>query len=287
MNDLQVKEIKEGLVSWNYEDLKKSLEGQVEKYTNLAVTEETLKDCQVVQKELSGLRRELDDKRKEVKRIIEKPIKEFDDKCKELIAVITKVEDPIKSGIQVFEDERRKEQEDKINSIVNEIFPADLPAEFRNRFVIDPSWLNKTQKWKDTEKGILEQSEKILSDWKKQTEEIEMIKSLCLDACEGLQSKINPEPFIQRYKYGTSIALLSSEILKEGTQRREAESAVKTKVVEEIIEAKPEPVKPKAQIPAGVNESVMTFTLEISSTQSKLKALRDFMDENGIGYVKV
>ena len=98
------------VIKTNFEEVKESLKRNLEKYENTIVTEDNLKDCKAMQKELAGLRNQVDSKRKEVKRVLEAPIKEHDKETKELIAIIEEVEKPIKEGIKVFDNKRRNMQ---------------------------------------------------------------------------------------------------------------------------------------------------------------------------------
>ncbi|STA85703.1 DUF1351 domain-containing protein [Clostridium baratii] len=93
----------------NFNEVKSSLEDTMDKYRGIIVTEENLKKCKTTQKDLAKLRRGIDEYRK-CKKEMEKPIKEFEFKCKDLISLITEVEKPIKDGIKIYDDKRREEK---------------------------------------------------------------------------------------------------------------------------------------------------------------------------------
>ena len=59
------------------------------------------------------MRIKIDTYRKDKKKELSKPIAVFEDQCKDLISLIEKAEQPIKDGIKVFDDEKkRREAED-------------------------------------------------------------------------------------------------------------------------------------------------------------------------------
>ena len=105
--DFQIKEFQSPVIITNYEEVSKNLDKQLENYKGLIVTEETLPGCRKAQAELSSARRKIDEYRKEKKKEAEKPIKNFDKQCKELILKIEKVEKPVKDGMQVFTDKKK------------------------------------------------------------------------------------------------------------------------------------------------------------------------------------
>lgn len=291
-NALEVKQIEDAKVVWNYDSLKTALESNVEKYKDIAVTEETLKDCQSMQKDLAGLRIAIDGKKKEVKQKLEIPIKEFEEKCRTLLSIVAMVEDPIKAGIQVFEDERKKKLETMIRETINKMIPEGLPDKYRVKLVISPVWLNKTQKWKDTEKEILSMIQGVKDLWEREKSEIDLIVSLCQTASEGLKLAISPDSYIERYGYGTSIAILSTEITRESARRKQAETEVKQEAVEAEKDKIPMPPPlQRKEVPVSVETQggpkQVTVSLEITGTVFQLTELKKYMQENGITFRKI
>ena len=110
MNNNLIVNIEKPIINTNFNEVRDNLTFNLEKYKGLIVTNETLKDCKAMQKELATLRSNIDLYRKNVKNELQDPIKYFEGQCKELIALIKEVEEPIKSGITVFDDKRRNEK---------------------------------------------------------------------------------------------------------------------------------------------------------------------------------
>ena len=98
------------VINMNFEEVKASLIETTEKYKGIIVTEDGLMDCKATQKDLAKIRNDIDSYRKAVKKEMEKPIKEFESQCKELISLVEDAEQPIKEGILLFDNKRREEK---------------------------------------------------------------------------------------------------------------------------------------------------------------------------------
>jgi len=125
------------IINMNFEEVKASLIETTEKYKGIIVTEEGLKDCKATQKELAGVRNKIDDYRKAIKREMEKPIKEFEGQCKELIGLVEEAEKPIKDGILIFDNKRRDEKKLKALELINECVQAlGLEEKYASRLTV-------------------------------------------------------------------------------------------------------------------------------------------------------
>lgn len=82
---------------WNFLEIKANLTNYIEKYTSLVVTEINLHDMESAQKEVAGIRIKIDGFRKEVKRKLEEPYKQFETEIKELQALVEQAEKPLKT----------------------------------------------------------------------------------------------------------------------------------------------------------------------------------------------
>ena len=112
----------------NFEEVKKNIIAITSKYDGLVVTEGTLKSCARDQKDLASLRIEIDNERKKIKKIMQSPILQFEEKCKELIQLVLDAEKPIKAGLDVFEQKRKDDKLELINEILGEMLKeAGLP----------------------------------------------------------------------------------------------------------------------------------------------------------------
>lgn len=91
----------------NFQELREALSGVLNRYEHLVYTDDMLADAKADKKELTRLRRELDDRRKEVKLAYLAPYNAFEGKVKELLAMIDAPLEEIK-GFIVSMEEREK-----------------------------------------------------------------------------------------------------------------------------------------------------------------------------------
>ena len=91
----------------NFQELREALSGVLNRYKHLVYTDDMLADAKADKKELTRLRRELDDRRKEVKRAYLAPYNAFEGQVKDLLAMIDAPLEEIK-GFIVSMEEREK-----------------------------------------------------------------------------------------------------------------------------------------------------------------------------------
>lgn len=148
-----------------YDELVKVMDGYTEKYANLIFGKKDLKDAKNVRKELNGVFKSLDDKRKEIKKEFNKPLVKFEADMKVITDGIKEVVAPIDKTIKDIEDTERSQREKMVRAAVNELL--NLTTEYvRARFVYNDRWNNKTFTLKKTQVevegqiDILEREEK-------------------------------------------------------------------------------------------------------------------------------
>ena len=122
MNEISViVEQTQGLVTANFEEVKRQLYVQMDKYRGLVYTDESVKTAKDDVATLRKVRKAIEDKRKEVKKAQMIPYEEFEQKAKELVQIIDDVINPISEQIEVFEIKRKQERLDGIKKYFSEI----------------------------------------------------------------------------------------------------------------------------------------------------------------------
>ena len=127
----------------NFDEVKNGIENMMQAYAGLEVTEENIPERKRDVATLRKIKKAVDDKRKEVKKEFEKPLKAFESRCKELTGLIDTEIDHINAGLDAFEAARVAEKRVKIQKLYDENIEgsaAFLPLEK----VFDRKWLNKT-----------------------------------------------------------------------------------------------------------------------------------------------
>lgn len=247
MDNLEIKVTQQqGVISTNFETVEAEIKTAMEDYKNYVVTEDSIK---VAKKDLAELRKkktEIDDARKQVKREWEKPLKEFEERCKKLTALVDEPINLINKQLNLFEEERKAEKKERCIEIFNESV-GNFADYLKFEKVYNDKWLNVSYSETDIRYDISEALTKIRSD---------------LSVIEGLHSEIHDE-IIKTYinsDNNLSVAVARNsqyledknrmeKLAKEKAEREEREreelerKAVEETVVDEVQEFKEEEVE--------------------------------------------
>lgn len=181
------------VINFNFDDVKRALQEYSEKYKDLVVTEENEKEMVNVKNELGRLEKEIDKYRLDNKKIMEKPIKEFEAKCKDLIEILKNVSNPIREQLNLFEENRKKQKEEEVKILVeNVIDKYGLEDKYAAQLTINSKYLNKGQKENDTLKD-LEQRAELLKNSQDQEKQLQKIKEERIDFIQKTIEKKNKE----------------------------------------------------------------------------------------------
>ena len=92
----------------NLEELKAELQPKLEKYNNLVVTADSIKEAKADKAILNKLRSTIDDQRKAIKKQYLEPYNVLETQCKEVIALIDAPIQAIDKQIKVFDEIEEK-----------------------------------------------------------------------------------------------------------------------------------------------------------------------------------
>ncbi|MBC2004670.1 DUF1351 domain-containing protein [Listeria booriae] len=261
------------------------------KYQNLAFTAEDVKDAKAVRSNLNKMSKAIDDRRKEIKREINKPLDDFEEKTKVLINIVNEAVRPIDAGIKEIEAAEKAERQKMINGIIEEI--ASNYGINSNRIIFDAKWLNKTATEVTIRAAIVEQVEKLAEDDKRMANDIAFIEEY------AVKRKIDSTGWIASYKRGSSVTDVISQIdaveerkRAEEERRRAEEATAKVKAeqqqryeqgVQQTIEvAAAAPEQSVQEILTEIEESaepIRVALLELRGTKTQFEALNQYMKE--------
>lgn len=281
-------------LTWNNAELAKYLEEKLEKYNGLVVTEDNLKEMKSVLKEIVSIRTKLTRFGADKKRELKIPYNTFTAELEQVLAVVSRVENPIANQIGEFEQqEMLKRKETVLNMVEDKAQSFGIREEYKNRVMPNPKWWeNKTAKMSDVAlsveemlKGVLEQQQNDDDLKRMQAEKVEMIKmkidlfnqNYALDTpiqYEEIQHRVNNIPFGE----------LDSVIAAEFEKRLEIELKAK------------EPQEPVVQVveqnatlePTQVFEEVATVTYVIKNINARQrKAINDLLIRLGVEWSEI
>lgn len=281
-------------LTWNNAELAKYLEEKLEKYNGLVVTEDNLKEMKSVLKEIVSIRTKLTRFGADKKRELKIPYNTFTAELEQVLAVVSRVENPIANQIGEFEQqEMLKRKETVLKMVEDKAQSLGIREEYKNRVMPNPKWWeNKTAKMSDVAlsveemlKGVLEQQQNDDDLKRMQAEKVEMIKmkidlfnqNYALDTpiqYEEIQHRVNNVPFGE----------LDSVIAAEFEKRLEIE--LKAKAPQEPVEATVE--QDETLEPTQVFEEVATVTYVFKNINARQqKAINDLLIKLGVEWSEI
>ncbi len=275
------------VIDINFEEVKKDLADQLEQYKNLVVTEDTLSVCKSNQKALAGLKGKVDTYRKDIKRVMSEPITAFENKCKELIALIEYAEQPLKDGIKVFDDKKREEKRNLALSIISEIIiKHGISPKYANQLTVLDKYTNLTAKESEVKEDIEQRAFILLGEQKKEIELLELIQDAIDTANKRIKRQLTLSEFQRYIDNGMSAKDVIQAINANAERIYEAENPkpVEEPKSEPVIEVStPAPIQPTNEH-TPTADPMWFVDIRITATASKIMALKQFLLDNGIIY---
>lgn len=261
-----------GTIDFNFEDIKDALASELELYKNLVFTEDTKADAKKTVAELRKLKKQISDKRIEVKKLYMQPYTDFETKVKELDKLINEPITFISEQIDAFEQKRIEEKRELINNIYLELVSEreDIAGYAELNRVYDSKWENASTSKKAIQEAITSYLESVAND---------------IAAIKSMESEYETKALMKYKETGVlSDALLTirqwekqkEEILKaEEEKQAEAEA-------DEILDA-PEPVEEFIE-PTEKNDIMKLARYEVKVDPFQQTQLECYMQECGIQY---
>ncbi len=284
MNEFELS-IREGAITTNLDSLKAELSEVAERYTGIVVSEETIPQAKTDLADLRKIVKEIEDRRKSVKKVWEKPYKNFEAEVKAALEIINEPIELIDKQVKDFANQQKEDKKNHIKDLYEEQiqgYEEYLPLEK----IFNEKWLNVSTKDSEIIFEINGHVTKIKAD---------------MDAIETLGSEFKDE-VIKAYKAsGNQLSaaiqrntqLISAKQLAEKKAEEEAQAKIEAerrareeaerkaveaeKALEEIKEEpKEEPIE---TLP--FDEDKATFT--VWGADNLLK-VRLFLQDNDIKY---
>ena len=261
-----------GTIDFNFEDLKDALTAELELYKNLVFTEDTKADAKKTVAELRKLKKQISDKRIEVKKLYMQPYTDFEAKVKKLDKLINEPITFISEQIDAFEQKRIEEKRELINEIYLELVSEreDIAGYAELNRVYDSKWENASTSKKTIQEAITSYLDSVDND---------------IAAIESMESEYEAKALMRYKETGVlSDALLTirqwekqkEEILKaEEEKQAEAEA-------DEILDA-PEPIEEFIE-PTEKNDIMKIARYEVKVDPFQQTQLECYMQECGIQY---
>lgn len=154
MNELSVKVIQQpGVITSNFEEIKKAAQKKADSYKGIIVTEDTVKDSKVDIAELRSYQKDIETARKDYKKKFMEPYDLFEKQCKEVVGILEDVIVPMDKQVKEFELKQKEEKKQKARDyFVEKVAGKEDLISFDEVFI--PEWLNTATSFKTIKTDI-------------------------------------------------------------------------------------------------------------------------------------
>lgn len=263
-------------IDFNSSEIKAELETNLEKFQNLVVTEDAIKEAKDTRADLNKFRTTIENERKRVKNLCLEPYNAYELKIKELVGLVDKPILAIDNQVRTFEQKQKDDKKIEIVNFYNEVV-GNLKNIIQFDYIFQDKWLNTATTMKSIKESItkellrIENDLRIIDGFKSEfVLEIKDTYFISFDLTQALSKK-------QRL-----------EELKADKLQREIELAkVEVQPVEEVETVFVKEVVEKVQNVIGACEPTKEISFKIKTTLTKLELLNDFLIENGIEFEQI
>jgi hypothetical protein len=291
-------------IDFNYEQAEQYLESLIGDMKGWIIEEDDLTFAKDTLADLNKLSKNVEDFRKKNKKEMEKPIKEFESKCKLLVDKINEVYSPLKLQYEGFEDKRKAKKKIEVMALIEEVrAKSDLPEKYSSRIVFNESYLNKTISIKQVEQDLYKQATNAFNDYKQDMQAELFIKALCEKTDHKYNLSVNLD-----YKNFTHLTIEEAELVidqagqratlkeKEAVERIKAEEERKAKLeaekqasemVADTLKSTNEAMQSVSKfipVETAEEEEEQTYQISIRTTASKWETLQRYMKQFDIPY---
>lgn len=283
---------KTGLIEFNFEELKSRLVDEMKHYKGMIFSEDTKKEAKETVANLRKLKKDIKDKRIEVKKSFMQPYDEFESQVKELDKLIDEPITFISEQVEEFDRKRVEEKKKLISEIYTGIIAEhETVAEYLPLSrIYDSKWENATTSQKAIKEAITTHVEHVEKD---------------IATIRAMESEFEDKGLA---KYKTTLELSDAieimnqyqkqkeEILKrqkEEEERRRAEAEQEQKITEQetsVVPAAPaEPVEQEKAKEEFVEPKPCTDTVRyvVIADPFQIAQLESAMREYGIEFRRV
>lgn len=264
----------------NSELLKNAVMDLANKYKDLIITDETIKDDKKTKTELNGLLKQLEDKRKEYKKQFQIPLKEFENTIKEIESPLNDAIDNLKVQLNDYDERYTKQKEQDIRLFIEEVCINHKASS--DDIEINPKLLNKSTSKKSWQEQVMQSIKLQDAEVIRFETEVENVKAF------AEQLNVNPDSYVYQVKMGAS----SIEVVRrmqldvERNNKRQESIQAQMKAEQEAKKARTKVINNrKIDTETGEVENIIKYQLVVAGTLEQLRALNTFLCDNDIQLV--
>jgi hypothetical protein len=291
-------------VEFNADEIKAHISEQVKRFTNLQVTEEGITEAKKELAQLRKFREVFEERRKELKKKYLEPYEAFEAQYKEIISIIDEPIDVINKQIKAFDEQAKVDKKQKIKEYYQKQC-QDIVEVLTFEKIFNPQWLNASYSSTKISDEIKKQASKFREEYKAidnlDSPYKQQIRTKYIDTLDIAAALKEAERLSQQAEQVKKMQE-ANKARAEQEAKLKAEQDAKLKAVNDLYRPyqKPELTpqqapEPKAETPQSPiqtpqtppQEKEYTLTIKITTTEAKLKALKDFLAASAIKYERV
>lgn len=258
-------------IEFNYEELKSELSTRLERYQKVAYTDDTIADAKKDRATLNRLKKALNAKRIEIKKLCLAPYESFESKLKELTGMVDEPVLAIDTQVKGYEERKKQEKQGQIEALW-ESQESSVKTLITLAHIFDQRWLNASY--------ALSKVEGEISCFLKKVEtELALIEELNTEF-ENQVIRVYLSGFNVAEALSENKKLIEQKSKHEEYRRQQDEAAKKQQ------EFKSPPVKQTPPTPATEPDIEPTEQVDfrVWATQAQLNELKSFLRGRGIAY---
>lgn len=266
-NEIEAKITTIGKVEDNISDAKEYALQLKDYYSKLVFTEKQMSEAKEERANINKATKKIAEYRKSIVAEFKKPIEAFEATAKETEKILKETADFVDNQVKEFENKEKELKIKKIEEIYNKQI-EELGDIVNINQLFNDKWLNKGTSLQSIEEEIETKLDNIRNG---------------LKAIEELHSEFELElknTYLQ--DFDLSKAIIKNNQLQE--QKLKLSKVEEQK--EEIVQQKVETMLNK-EVEEDITDPILTYTLKITASASKLQSLRKFMELNNIKFEKV
>lgn len=284
--------IKNTQLSANFAEMKEALTEFIEPYTQVIVSEDAISEAKADRAKINAVAKHIDDYRKLVKKVYTEPLKQFEDKCKELVSICDQGKSNIDYQLTEFE-ERRKEEKFILLKAHYEAarMSMDNPEYITSSLVLHPKWENKTTSLEECKKYMDEAIQKVDTEVKTIRNLHSQWETSLLDEYSRTHDLLSTLALNERLTEKAQQEAERKRREQEERERRQAELERQREEEKETVAEAAENTNWETELKKAISEDQQPMkepeyvgNFKIHGTLKELAAVKRFLDANNITY---
>jgi hypothetical protein len=237
------------VIDWQLEKAKADALKISDEYSKIVVTDKNYKAAKADAKTLAGYILDIEAKRKEVKKALEAPIKEFDANCKDIENILLTAKETILEKTTVYDEQIKAEKTQKANDYRDaQIKKAALNERYSTLVVIRPEYSNLTTTFKSIKEDLDDQIMHAKSMQDREAEAVKTINDALVLMNNDITSKMQAESFTGiAEQFITDPSMTSVNILNAISEEHDKIKATEEKIRKEAEEKAKEKAEAEAK----------------------------------------